>query len=153
EESSNVSRRSFLSLVSASLALSGLAACRRPVEHILPYGKMPEQVIPGIPSHYATAIHHHGDALGLLVESHEGRPTKIEGNPEHPSSFGGADGIAQAVILDLYDVDRASMAVNKGKELDPAAALAQVKDLVGKQTADQGAKLRLLTRPTSSPSV
>src|SRR5436190_24264074 len=84
-----VSRRSFLKLMSASLALAGLTACtRQPIEKLVPYVKQPEEIVPGEPLFFATAMPLNGYGLGLLVESHEGRPTKIEGNPEHPISLG-----------------------------------------------------------------
>ncbi len=75
DESSDVSRRGFLTLVSSALALAGAEGCRRPLEKILPYQKMPEQVIPGVPAHYATVYSRRGEAVGLLVESLDGRPT------------------------------------------------------------------------------
>lgn len=107
ELSDPVSRRSFLTLMSASIALAGLEGCiRRPVEHIVPYTRAPEGVIPGVPQHYATVMDLRGEALGLVVETHEGRPTKVEGNPDHPTSQGRADLLAQAYVLDLYDPDR-----------------------------------------------
>ena len=99
------SRRSFLGIMAASAALAGLAGCRRPVEKIVPYVKQPEEVIPGVPSYYATTMPIGTSAIGLIVECHEGRPTKIEGNPAHPSSFGATDAITQASILNLYDPD------------------------------------------------
>ena len=102
------SRRSFLQLMGASAALAGLAGCQRPEEKILPYVKAPEQVIPGKAQYYATAFPFLGTSFGLLVESHEGRPTKIEGNPRHPDSLGAANIYAQAEILALYDPDRSS---------------------------------------------
>ena len=86
-----VSRRSFLTLMSASIGLATLGGCRRPVEHIMPYARSEERVNVGEANHFATAVDFRGDALGLLVESHAGRPTKIEGNPDHPGSLGGAD--------------------------------------------------------------
>ena len=93
----SVDRREFLKLMGASLALAGLAGCGRPDEtHIVPYVKQPDGVVLGRPSFYATAMPFGGDAIGLLVESHEGRPTKIEGNPDHPSSLGATDAFAQA---------------------------------------------------------
>ncbi|RYE90339.1 MAG: hypothetical protein EOO75_10320, partial [Myxococcales bacterium] len=101
------SRRSFLTVMSASFAAMGLAGCvRRPEEKIIPYQKMPENLIPGLPQFYATAVCDQGEALGLLVECHEGRPTKIEGNPDHPASLGGTSSWVQALPLDLYDPDR-----------------------------------------------
>ena len=108
-----VSRRGLLGAMTATLALVGAEGCRRPIEKIVPYTKMPEDVIPGVPSHYATVIQRRGDAVGLLVESHEGRPTKIEGNESQPSSLGAADAVTQATILDLYDPER-STAPRKG---------------------------------------
>ena len=95
--------------MAATFAMVGAEGCRRPVEKIVPYAKMPEDVIPGVPSHYTTVIQRRGDAVGLVVESHEGRPTKIEGNEQHPaSSFGGADLVTQATILELYDPERST---------------------------------------------
>src|ERR1041385_4478389 len=100
-------RRNFLKLMGASLALAGLTACtRQPPEHIAPYIRQPEELIPGRPLFYATASTHHGVATGILAESHEGRPTKIEGNPEHPASLGACDIFSQASVLQLYDPDR-----------------------------------------------
>ncbi|MBU1432697.1 TAT-variant-translocated molybdopterin oxidoreductase [Myxococcota bacterium] len=100
-------RRGFMGLLSATFAAGGLAGCvRRPEERILPYSKAPEDTLPGVALHYATATHVAGHVIGLLVESHEGRPTKIEGNPSHPASLGAASAIHQAMILDLYAPDR-----------------------------------------------
>src|SRR5207253_3509686 len=91
-----VARRTFLKLMGASLALGGFTACtRQPAEKILPYVRQPEGLVPGKPLFYATAMALGGVATGLLVESHEGRPTKIEGNPEHPGSLGATDVFAQ----------------------------------------------------------
>ena len=101
-------RRGFLKLMGASLALAGVSACtRQPDEIIVPYVRQPEELVPGKPLFYATAMPFGGAGLGLLVESHEGRPTKIEGNPDHPSSRGATDVFAQAAILDLYKIGRA----------------------------------------------
>ncbi len=99
-------RRSFLTLMGASLALAGLASCRRPQENIVPYVKPPEEVIPGVPLFYATTMPLGISNFGLIVETHEGRPTKIEGNPAHPSSKGGTNVWIQGSILNLYDPDR-----------------------------------------------
>src|SRR4051794_26159312 len=97
------SRRNFLKLMAASLALMGAASSgctRRPKEAIVPYVAQPEQVVPGRPLFFATALTLNGYARGVLVENHEGRPTKIEGNPQHPDSLGATDVFGQAVILD-----------------------------------------------------
>src|SRR5215467_16344482 len=100
EEDSVEGRRNFLKIMGASLALGGLAACtRQPTEHIMPYIRQPEELIPGRPLFYATAMTLNGVASGVLAESHEGRPTKIEGNPEHPATLGAADSFMQASVL------------------------------------------------------
>ncbi len=153
EEALQVSRRGLLGAMGATLALVGAEGCRRPVEKIVPYAKMPEDVIPGVPSHYTTVIQRRGDAVGLVVESHEGRPTKVEGNDAHPSSMGAADLVTQATILDLYDPER-SQTPRKGgvvatwEDFD--------KELAAKLAGfdkDQGARLRFLMPPTISPTV
>ncbi len=109
-EAAAVSRRSFLAYSAAALGLAGLAGCRRPEMPILPYSSVPDEqaghVVPGLPAFYATCLPRPGGALPVLVESHEGRPTKIEGNPVHPCSLGSTDAHAQASILDLYSPDR-----------------------------------------------
>src|SRR5262245_33275797 len=101
------SRRTFMKLMGASIALAGLTACtRQPEEKIVPYVRQPEEIIPGKPLYYATTMSVGGMVNGLLVETHEGRPTKIEGNPLHPASLGACDVYAQAAVLGLYDPDR-----------------------------------------------
>jgi Fe-S-cluster-containing dehydrogenase component len=103
------SRRKFMGLIGASTALAGLgtSGClRKPVENIMPFAKRPEDMIPGIPVYYATAIQVGATVQGLLVESHDGRPTKIEGNPRHSGSQGATDVFAQASLLNLYDPER-----------------------------------------------
>src|SRR5260370_2530842 len=103
----SVSRRGFLKVMGASVALAGMAGCvRLPLEPIVPYVRQPEEVIPGRPQFYATAMTLGGYASPLLVESHLGRPTKIEGNDRHPASLGGTDIFAQAHVLCLYYPDR-----------------------------------------------
>ncbi len=93
-------RRNFLKLMGASLALAGLGACtRQPTEFVMPYVTAPEQLIPGVPQFYATAVTLSGVATGVLMESHMGRPTKVEGNPQHPASLGKTDAITQASVL------------------------------------------------------
>jgi MoCo/4Fe-4S cofactor protein with predicted Tat translocation signal len=108
-EGAPVDRRRFLQLMGASLALMGLggiSGCRRPDVRILPYARSPEEIVPGMPLYYATSIPRAEGCYPVLVESHEGRPTKIEGNPRHPLSQGASDLQAQASVLDLYDPDR-----------------------------------------------
>jgi molybdopterin-containing oxidoreductase family iron-sulfur binding subunit len=153
DEALFLSRRGLLGAMAATFAVVGAEGCRRPLEKVVPYTRMPEDVIPGVASHYATVMQRRGDALGLVVESHEGRPTKIEGNEYHPSSVGGADLVAQASILELYDPERSTTPRKSGA---PATWEAFEKELGGRLTsyeADQGTRLRLLMPPTISPTV
>src|SRR5579864_8900339 len=109
------SRRRFLRLMGASIALAGASACtKQPKELIVPYVKQPEELVPGKPLFYATAMSVAGVATGLLVESHLGRPTKIEGNPQHPASMGATDAAMQASVLTLYDPDRSQTVTRNG---------------------------------------
>ncbi|MDQ6623086.1 MAG: molybdopterin oxidoreductase, partial [Verrucomicrobiota bacterium] len=111
-----LSRRKFLQLMGASIALAGVAGCtRNPPEKILPYLRQPEEIIPGKPLFYATALTLGGFARGVLVETHEGRPTKIEGNPLHPASLGSTDVFMQAELLALYDPERSRAVRNSGQ--------------------------------------
>ncbi|MFO0666165.1 MAG: Fe-S-cluster-containing hydrogenase [Polyangiaceae bacterium] len=157
-----VGRRNFLLFAGASAALFGCA--RRPVEKIMPYVKQPEYSVPGLSYYYATALQQRGDAIGLLVESHEGRPTKVEGNPEHVMSGGATNAIAQAAVWNLYDPDRSTGPVAKNVKIEGkdekatfAALLAKFDESLGdlgeKAKADGGAKVRVLMQPTLSPSV
>src|SRR5687767_2280503 len=139
-------RRGFLKLMGASLALAGVSACtRQPDEEIIPYVRQPEELVPGKPLFYATAMPFAGSGIGLLVESHEGRPTKIEGNPDHPSSRGATDVFAQAAILGLYDPDRSQTLTNLG-EIRPFSTFASAgQGALGSQKASQGAGIRILS--------
>ena len=102
--------------MSASLALAGVGACtKQPAEKIVPYVRQPEDLVPGRPLFFATAVPFGGIAAPVLVESHEGHPTKIEGNPEHPASLGATDTFTQAAILTLYDPDRAQTVRYRGE--------------------------------------
>ena len=147
-----VSRRSFMSLMSAGIALGALEACRRPVEHIVPYNQLPENVIPGVPAHYATVAEIRGEAIGLLVESHEGRPTKIEGNPEHPSSQGAVDLQGQASVLDLYDPDRARTPTEGAHARTWAEFDAAFSARMAMYAPTGGQGLHVLTSVTRSPT-
>jgi len=147
-------RRSFMKLMGASLALAGVTACTtQPEEKIVPYVRQPEELVPGKPMYYATAMTLGGVATGLLVESHEGRPTKIEGNPQHPSSLGAADVFAQASILNIYDPDRARALTNAGETTSWAAFLAAMKAVMAAQMPLQGAGLRILSETVGSPTL
>jgi molybdopterin-containing oxidoreductase family iron-sulfur binding subunit len=149
-----VGRRGFLKLMSASLALAGVSACtRQPTEELVPYVRQPEELVPGKPLFYATAMPFAGSAIGLLVESHEGRPTKIEGNPDHPSSRGATDIYAQAAILGLYDPDRSTTITNVGEIRPFSAFFAAMRSVLTAQQAKKGAGLRILTETVASPTL
>ena len=159
-----VSRRNFVKLMSASLALAGvgLTGCRRPEETIQPFSKVPEGYVHGVPRHYATAMPVRGGAIPLVVRSSEGRPTKVEGNSEHPlnralsgehgPAHGGTDLHAQASILDLYDPDRARRFTFKGETVSLERALDAIVQEGRKQAAGQGGGLAILCDETSSPT-
>ncbi len=150
----SVDRRDFLKLMAASLALAGISGCgRAPEEHIVPYVKQPEGLVLGKPQSYATAMPFGADAIGLLVESHEGRPTKIEGNPDHPSSLGATDAFAQASILNLYDPDRAQTVTYLGEIRAWSAFLDSAQTLKAVIKAASGAGFRILTGTVASPTV
>src|SRR5215471_16373147 len=146
--------RQFLKLMGASLALGGLAACtRQPNEHIMPYVRQPEELIPGRPLFYATAATLNGVATGVLAESHEGRPTKLEGNPEHPASLGALDAIGQAGVLGLYDPDRSQAVTLKGEISGWSTFAGTLRDQLAQQQAKKGAGIRILTETITSPSL
>jgi MoCo/4Fe-4S cofactor protein with predicted Tat translocation signal len=151
-----VSRRGFLKLAGASMALAGLAGCtRQPLEQILPYVRQPEELIPGKPIFYATAMPFHGHALPLLVETHEFRPTKVEGNPLHAASLGATDVFAQASILDLYDPDRSTTLTYMGELRSWGDFAMAVNGKINNNDglkAKQGAGLRFLTGTMTSPT-
>jgi MoCo/4Fe-4S cofactor protein with predicted Tat translocation signal len=150
----SVSRRGFLKVMGASMALAGMTGCvRLPLEPIVPYVRQPEDVIPGRPMFYATAMTLGGYASPLLVESHLGRPTKIEGNDQHPASLGGTDIFAQASILSMYDPDRSQSVVSMGDQQSWQAFLNALHGPLTAQKALQGAGIRILTPTISSPTL
>jgi MoCo/4Fe-4S cofactor protein with predicted Tat translocation signal len=150
----SVDRRDFLKLMAASLAFAGLSGCgRMPEQHIVPYVKQPDGLTLGKPQFYATAMPFCADAIGLLVESHEGRPTKVEGNPDHPSSLGATDTFAQASILNLYDPDRAQTVTKTGEIQTWSEFLDAAQSLAAVFRATQGEGLRFLTGIVNSPSL
>ncbi|HEY8079652.1 MAG TPA: Fe-S cluster-containing hydrogenase [Labilithrix sp.] len=162
EEDVAVGRRGFMFFAGASAALFAEGCARRPVEHIMPYAKAPEQILPGVPVHFASVRQYRSDAIGIVVESHEGRPTKIEGNRDHGASLGATDAFTQGAVYDLYDPDRATTPTRLNKNAGPNdpkripatwseidAALA---DVVRSNSADAGARLRLVVGPTVSPT-
>ena len=150
------SRRQFLTLMGASLALAGLSGCSvRPAPSVtlVPRVRAPEEEVPGRPLFYATAMTHGGAGVGLLVESHEGRPTKIEGNPDHPASLGATDIYHQASVLTLYDPDRSQNVTHLGQTRTWDEALVALRAALEKQRSKRGAGLRLLTETVVSPTL
>lgn len=154
EAPDEASRRDFVKLMSASAALAGvgMTGCRRPVENIYAFGKQPEDYIHGVPQYFATAMPTRTGAIPLVVKSNDGRPTKVEGNAEHPDSSGATDIFAQASILGLYDPDR-SRRFAKGTS---NAKREEVLDLLGdtgkKHTENGGSGLAFLADRNTSPS-
>jgi MoCo/4Fe-4S cofactor protein with predicted Tat translocation signal len=148
-----INRREMLKLAAASAALAGLSACTKlPTEKIVPYVKPPEEIIPGKPLFYATSMPLAGVATGLLVESHMGRPTKVEGNPEHPGSLGGTDVFAQASVLTLYDPDRSTTVMLEGR-ISSWGAFVTAMGNARVQLAPKGTGLRILTETVTSPTL
>lgn len=149
-----IDRRSFLKVMAASLAVAGLGACRpRLAEKIIPYVKAPEEILPGKPLYYATAVTFSGYATGVLVECYEGRPTKIEGNPDHPASLGATDAFTQATLLGLYDPDRSQAIVNDGRIVSWDEFLQAIRSEMERQKAIRGRTLRILTESVTSPTL
>jgi len=147
-------RRDFLKLISASMLLAGINACtRQPEEKIFPYVKPPEQLIGGRPLYFATANVRNGYACGVLVESHEGRPTKAEGNPDHPASLGATDVFAQAAVLTLYDPDRSQTVKHLGEINTWENFVAMLSTELEGLKAKRGEGLRILTETITSPTL
>jgi Fe-S-cluster-containing dehydrogenase component len=160
------SRRDFLRLLGASLALAGVSGCgRQPADKIVPYVEQPEEIVPGRPLYFATAMSLGGVATGLLVESHMGRPTKIEGNPRHPSvpatfwtgdplqAPGVSNAFAQAAILTLYDPDRSQTVTRAGEISTWDAFVSALNQQLERQQATRGGGIRLLTETVTSPTL
>jgi MoCo/4Fe-4S cofactor protein with predicted Tat translocation signal len=147
------SRRRFLALMGASLALAGINGCQYvqpPEVKIVPYVMQPEGLVLGKPLYYATTFPLSGYGCGLLVESHEGRPTKIEGNPTHPASLGGTSAYAQASVLNLYDPERSQTITHRGA-VRPWGELVEV--IRGRLNRKEGKQIAILTEALSSPTL
>src|SRR6266540_2783794 len=150
----SVSRRGFLKLMGASMALAGMTACtKQPLEPIVPYVRQPEEVVPGRPMFYATAFTLGGYASPLLVESHMYRPTKIEGNDRHPASMGGTDIFSQASILEMYDPDRSQTITYMGDVRTWGDFVNALRGPLNVQKGLKGAGIRILSRTFSSPTL
>ena len=149
-----VSRRGFLKVMGASLGLAGMTGCvKLPNEPIVPYVRQPENVIPGKPQYYASAITLGGYASPVLVESHLGRPTKIEGNDQHPASMGGTDIFTQASLLGMYDPDRSQTVASMGDVRSWEGLIGAIRGPLSAQKALQGAGIRILTTTITSPTL
>lgn len=149
-----VSRRHFVKIMSSSFLLAGLglSGCRRPEETIHPFSKMPENYVHGVPQFYATAMPDRNGAQPLLVKSLDGRPLKVEGNPRHPVGLTGTDRFAQASILDLYDVDRATRFLKNGTPVTREVAFDGLTAVAKQIAADAGDGVCFLLGHGSSPS-
>ena len=148
-----VTRREMITLLGASLSLAGLAGCRRPAEEIVPYVTAPEEAVPGIPRYYATTMPFRRSAYGLIVESHEGRPTKVEGNPSHPSTLGASSSRVQASVLGLYDADRSQTVRLKGEPKPWTDFVTAWGELTKAHATDGGAGLAILSESFASPTL
>lgn len=132
----------------ASIALAGFAACRRPVQKILPYSKQPEDIVPGIPLFYASAMPFQGSLTGLVVENHAGRPTKVEGNDLHPASGGNTNAFHQASILEMYDPDRSRTPMRNGAK----SSTDDFYSFVSEYFADTNKRVAFISEANSSPT-
>lgn len=154
EWDSSLNRRNFIKVMGASLALAGLSGCViQPTEKIIPYVNQPEELIPGKPLYFATAMTLGGVATGLLAKSNEGRPTKIEGNPGHPGSLGATDVLAQASLLNLYDPDRTQQPMFRGTASNWQNFLIDFSAKIEENRADGGAGVRFVTETVTSPTL
>src|SRR3989338_732741 len=151
EATSHLSRRRFLQLMGASVALTTVS-CRRPVQKIYPYVKMPENLKPGVEQYYASTFSLNNHAYGILVKTKEGRPLKIEGNPEHPLSLGALEKFAQASIYELYDPNRKRKPTISKNISHWDAWLEQTKSILEKAKKENKA-VRILTESTTSPTL
>jgi MoCo/4Fe-4S cofactor protein with predicted Tat translocation signal len=148
-----VDRRQFMRLMAASFALGGLglAGCRRPEKHILPYGKSVEYTVPGLPLYFATAMPLRKSAIPLLAETHQGRPTKVEGNPTYQPHGGASSLHAQASVLELYDPERATRHSKGNNTLDVVAVRSLLQSL-HTTYAGNGEGLAFLADESASPT-
>ena len=144
-----LSRRNFLSLIAASVALAGLEGCKKPVQKIIPYVEAEIGTIPGIPKYYASTLPFKNNALGVVIENHDERPVKVEGNEKHPTSLGKSNSFAQASTLEMYDPDRARGIKFKGSKVDWNEYLNFAKSI----NDGNGKGLAVLMQESSSPTI
>jgi molybdopterin-containing oxidoreductase family iron-sulfur binding subunit len=154
---SGIDRRTFMKLMGASLALAGLSGCqfalRQPEQKVVPYVRLPEGVIPGKPLFYATSMSQGGFGYGIVAETHEGRPTKLEGNPSHPATLGASNVYLQAHVLQMYDPDRSQKVRNKNAEVAFDAFAQAIAQVMTAKRGNQGVGLRFLTETVTSPTL
>ncbi len=154
EWDNSLSRRNFVKVMGASLALAGLTGCViQPAEKIVPYVKSPEGMLPGKPNFFATAMSIGGVANGLLAKSFEGRPIKVEGNPDHPGSRGATDVLSQASILGMYDPDRSQEVTYRGTPKNWESFMTELRGAIDENRKDGGASVRFLTETVNSPTL
>ena len=148
-EDNGLSRRNFLSLIAASVALAGLEGCKKPVQKIIPYVEAEIGTIPGIPKYYASTIPWKNNALGVVIENHDERPVKVEGNDKHPATLGKSNAFSQASTIEMYDPDRARGVRHNGKKVDWSEYLKFAKDI----NKGDGKGLAVLMQESSSPTI
>ena len=154
EWDNSLSRRNFVKVMGASLALAGLSGCViQPPEKIVPYVRQPEGSLPGKPMFYATAMSLSGVATGLLAKAYEHRPVKVEGNPDHPGSRGATDVLAQASVLDMYDPDRSQEVTFRGSPKNWESFMSEFRAAIDENRKDGGAGIRFLTETVTSPTL
>ena len=149
-----VSRRTFVKLMGGTLALAGLSGCViQPAEKIVPYVRPEQDQLPGKPLFFATAMTIGGVATGLLAKSFDGRPVKLEGNPDHPGSLGATDFLAQASLLDMYDPDRSQEVSFRGTPKTWQGFMTTLRSSIDENRVDGGAGIRFLTETVTSPTL
>ncbi|MGH7783144.1 MAG: TAT-variant-translocated molybdopterin oxidoreductase, partial [Candidatus Binatia bacterium] len=154
EWDNSLSRRNFVKVMGASLALAGLSGCViQPPEKIVPYVKANEDQLPGKALYFATAMSLGGVATGLLAKSFEGRPIKVEGNPDHPGSLGATDVLAQGSLLNMYDPDRSKEITYRTSPQTWPAFMTALRAAVEDNRKDGGAGIRFLTQTVTSPTL
>jgi MoCo/4Fe-4S cofactor protein with predicted Tat translocation signal len=146
-------RRQFLKVMGASLAMAGLTACRWPKEEIVPFAHRPENRVPGVPQHFATSMEIGGAALGMLVTSFDGRPIKAEGNELHPDSLGALSAVAQATVLQLYDPDRSRRLLLRENGQQFVKNWADFEAFAAEQFSPDGSGVAVLSEASSSPTL
>jgi len=154
EWDNSLSRRNFVKVMGASLALAGLSGCViQPPEKIVPYVRPVEGMLPGKALYLATAMSLGGVATGLLAKAYDGRPVKIEGNPDHPGSRGATDILAQASLLGMYDPDRSQEVTYRGAPKTWETFVGELRAVVEENRKDGGAGVRFLTETVTSPTL